>query len=164
RSDPLRDPALYSNRELGQLDFQFRVLAQAQDPSVPLLERLRFLCISCTNLDEFFEIRAATVRQAQDYDLPLPPDGIPPATVLEQIHARAAELVDAQYRCWNEVLCPALDQAGVRVLGQARWTRRQAQWLRRYFRDEIMPVLSPLALDPSHPFPKILNKTLKDRK
>jgi len=160
RSDPLRDPALYSNRELGQLDFQFRVLAQAQDPSVPLLERLRFLCISCTNLDEFFEIRAATVRQAQDYDLPLPPDGIPPATVLEQIHARAAELVDAQYRCWNEVLCPALDQAGVRVLGQARWTRRQAQWLRRYFRDEIMPVLSPLALDPSHPFPKILNKTL----
>ena len=160
RGDPLRDPALYSNRELGQLDFQFRVLAQAQDPSVPLLERLRFLCISCTNLDEFFEIRAATVRQAQDFDLPLPPDGMPPAAVLERIHARAAELVDAQYRCWNEVLCPALDEAGVRVLGQARWTKRQAQWLRRYFRDEIMPVLSPLALDPAHPFPKLLNKTL----
>ena len=160
RGDPLRDPALYSSRELGQLAFQFRVLALAQDPSVPLLERLRFLCISCTNLDEFFEIRAATVRQAQDFDLPLGPEAMPPAVVLERIHERAAELVEAQYRCWNEVLCPALDEAGVRVLAANRWNARQAQWLRNYFRDEIMPVLSPLALDPAHPFPKILNKTL----
>ncbi len=160
RGDPLRDPALYSSRELGQLAFQFRVLALAQDPSVPLLERLRFLCISCTNLDEFFEIRAATVRQAQDFDLPLGPEAMPPAVVLERIHERAAELVEAQYRCWNEVLCPALDEAGVRVLAANRWNTRQAQWLRNYFRDEIMPVLSPLALDPAHPFPKILNKTL----
>ena len=68
--DPLRDPALYFNRELSQLDFNFRVLAQAHDPQVPLLERLRYLCISCTNLDEFFEIRAATVRHAQDFGVP----------------------------------------------------------------------------------------------
>lgn len=77
-TDPLRDPALYINRELSQLDFNFRVLAQALDEQVPLLERLRFLCISCTNLDEFFEIRAATVRHAQEFGLPPAPDGSEP--------------------------------------------------------------------------------------
>ena len=77
-SDPLRDPALYSNRELSQLNFNFRVLAQAQDTAVPLLERLRYLCISCTNLDEFFEIRAATVRHAQDFGVPVAADGAEP--------------------------------------------------------------------------------------
>lgn len=159
-SDPLRDPALYLNRELSQLDFNFRVLAQAQDPQVPLLERLRFLCISCTNLDEFFEIRAATVRHAQDFGLPPGPDGLSPAAVLARIHERAAQLVERQYQCWNQVLRPALAEAGVRVLAQRSWTARQSRWLRAYFRKEIMPVLSPLGLDPSHPFPKILNKSL----
>ncbi|MFZ5636798.1 MAG: polyphosphate kinase 1 [Pseudomonadota bacterium] len=159
-TDPLRDSSLYLNRELSQLDFNFRVLAQAQDPAVPLLERLRYLCISCTNLDEFFEIRAATVRQAQDFGMPLAADGIPHATLLKRIHDRAAELVDAQYRCWNEVLRPALSDVGVRVLHRQHWTARQSRWLRAYFRDEILPVLSPLGLDPAHPFPKILNKSL----
>ena len=158
--DPLLDPALYANRELSQLDFNFRVLAQAQDPSVPLLERLRFLCISCTNLDEFFEIRAATVRHALDFDLPLAPDALPPQVVLKRIHERAAELVQGQYACWNEVLRPALAEAGVRVLARDHWNARQARWLRKYFREEILPVLSPLGLDPAHPFPKILNKSL----
>ena len=91
--DVLRDPALYLNRELSQLDFNFRVLAQAQDPSVPLLERLRFLCISCTNLDEFFEIRAATVRTALQFGGPLPPDGNPQTRALELKHDKAAALV-----------------------------------------------------------------------
>jgi len=158
--DPLRDPSLYFNRELSQLDFNFRVLAQAQDPGVPLLERLRYLCISCTNLDEFFEIRAATVRHAQDFGVPVGADGMSPSTVLNRIHDRAAELVDAQYRCWNAVLRPALNDAGVRVLAREAWTARQTRWLRGYFRAEIMPVLSPLGLDPAHPFPKILNKSL----
>src|SRR5690606_7323342 len=158
--DPLLDPALYANRELSQLDFNFRVLAQAQDPSVPLLERLRFLCISCTNLDEFFEIRAATVRHALDFDLPLAPDALPPQVVLKRIHERAAELVAGQYKCWNEVLRPALAEAGVRVLARDHWNARQSRWLRKYFREEILPVLSPLGLDPAHPFPKILNKSL----
>ena len=158
--DPLRDPALYLNRELSQLDFNFRVLAQALDPQVPLLERLRFLCISCTNLDEFFEIRAATVRHAMDFGLPAAADGMSPATILNKIHDRAAKLVDAQYKCWNEVIRPSLNEAGVRVLGRDSWNARQTRWLRAYFRDEIMPVLSPLGLDPSHPFPKILNKSL----
>ncbi|WP_081974691.1 polyphosphate kinase 1 [Novilysobacter arseniciresistens] len=158
--DPLRDPSLYANRELSQLDFNFRVLAQAQDPQVPLLERLRFLCISCTNLDEFFEIRAGTLRHAQDLGLVAGPDGLPPAAVLSRIHDRAAELVDAQYECWNTVLRPALNESGVRVLARDNWSAPVAAWLRDYFRDEIMPVLSPLGLDPAHPFPKILNKSL----
>jgi len=158
--ETLRDPALYLNRELSQLDFNFRVLAQAQDASVPLLERLRFLCISCTNLDEFFEIRAATVRHALDFGLPPSADGLSPSTVLNRIHDRAAELVEAQYHCWNKILRPALGEAGVRVFGRDSWSARQKRWLRAYFRDEIMPVLSPLGLDPSHPFPKILNKSL----
>src|SRR5690606_19355665 len=159
-NDPLRDPMLYFNRELSQLDFNFRVLAQARDESVPLLERLRFLCISCTNLDEFFEIRAATVRHAQDFAVPFSADAIPPAVLLRRIHDRAAELVGAQYRCWSEELRPALGAAGVRVLGRESWNARQSRWLRAYFREEIMPVLSPLGLDPAHPFPKILNKSL----
>lgn len=156
----LTDPSLYFNRELSQLDFNFRVLAQAQDPSVPLLERLRYLCISCTNLDEFFEIRAATVRHAQDFGAPLSPDGLAPATALKRIHDRAAGLVQAQYDCWNQVLRPSLAAEGIRLLTRDQWTPEQADWLRAYFRDEIMPVLSPLGLDPSHPFPKILNKSL----
>lgn len=159
-SDPLRDPNLYFNRELSQLDFNFRVLAQARDTQVPLLERLRYLCISCTNLDEFFEIRAGTLRHAQDLGLPPAVDGLSPATVLARIHDRAAQLVQAQYECWNQVLRPALFDAGVRVLGRDAWDENQARWLRDYFRDEIMPVLSPLGLDPAHPFPKILNKSL----
>ena len=158
--DALRSPALYFNRELSQLDFNFRVLAQAQDPSVPLLERLKYLCISCTNLDEFFEIRAGTLQHAQDLGFGAGADGLAPATVLTRIHDRAADLVQAQYECWNHVLRPALNDAGIRVLSRDAWSPEQSAWLRAYFRDEILPVLSPLGLDPAHPFPKILNKSL----
>ena len=157
---PLRDSALYANRELGQLDFNFRVLAQAQDPAVPLLERLRYLCISCTNLDEFFEIRGGAVRHAVEFGLPAGMDGLDPAVLLNRIHERAAELVDAQYRCFYDELRPALADAGIRLLQREQWTPEQRAWLRQYFIDEIMPVLSPLGLDPAHPFPKILNKSL----
>ncbi len=156
----LHDPSLYANRELGQLDFNFRVLAQAQDPSVPLLERLRYLCISCTNLDEFFEIRGGAVRHAVELNLPPGMDGLAPAVLLERIHERAAALVDAQYRCFYEELRPALAQQGIRLLQREQWTAEQAGWLRAHFQEEIMPVLSPLGLDPAHPFPKILNKSL----
>ncbi len=156
----LHAPDLYLNRELSQLEFNFRVLAQAKDPRVPLLERLRYLCISCTNLDEFFEIRAATVRTALQFGGPLPPDGIPPSRALELIHDKAAELVDEQYRYWNEALRPELNAAGIRILAHSSWNARQRKWLHRYFRDELLPVLSPLGLDPVHPFPRILNKSL----
>ena len=156
----LRDPALYANRELSQLDFNFRVLAQARDPAVPLLERLRFLCISCTNLDEFFEIRGGSVRHAIEFGLPPAADGLAPSVLINRIHDRAAELVEAQYRCFYEELRPALADEGIRLLQREQWTPEQTRWLRDHFRDEIMPVLSPLGLDPAHPFPKILNKSL----
>ena len=157
---PLTDSSLYFNRELSQLDFNFRVLAQAQNPEVPLLERLRYLCISCTNLDEFFEIRAATVRHAHDLGLARGADGLSHASILTRIHDRAAELVDAQYRCFYDELRPALEREGIRLLDRPEWTPEQTEWLRAYFRREILPVLSPLGLDPVHPFPKILNKSL----
>lgn len=156
----LRDPSLYINRELSQLEFNFRVLAQAMDETQPLLERLRFLCISCTNLDEFFEIRVATVRTALEFGGPLPPDGVAPAQALKAIHERASQLVEAQYRFWNETLRPQLTKGGIRMLQRESWNARQRRWLHRYFVEEILPVLSPLGLDPAHPFPRILNKSL----
>ena len=156
----LREPALYQNRELAQLEFNFRVMAQAMDERVPLLERLRYLCISCTNLDEFFEIRVAALRHLQEFGGPLPADNIAPAASLKQIHERAGVLVESQYRYWRDVLRPALADSGIRVLSRETWNARQKRWLKSYFDDEIMPVLSPLGLDPAHPFPRILNKSL----
>ena len=154
------DSELFLNRELSQLEFNFRVMAQAEDTSLPLLERLRYLCISCTNLDEFFEIRAATVRTAMQFGAPLIPDGLDPALALEMIHKKAGELVESQYRCWNEILRPALAEAGIRVLTRESWNDVQKKWLHDYFENDIAPVLSPLGLDPAHPFPRILNKSL----
>lgn len=154
------DGELFLNRELSQLEFNFRVMAQAEDTSLPLLERLRYLCISCTNLDEFFEIRAATVRTALEFGAPLIPDGLAPAIALEMIHKKAGKLVEAQYRCWNDILRPALADAGIRVLTRDSWSDVQRQWLHDYFENDIAPVLSPLGLDPAHPFPRILNKSL----
>ncbi len=156
----LTESELFLNRELSQLEFNFRVLAQAEDTSIPLLERLRYLCISCTNLDEFFEIRAATVRTALKFGAPLLPDRMDPAVALERIHTQAIKLVDEQYRFWNESLRPALKDAGVRILTRESWNAKQRRWLQKYFNDEILPVLSPLGLDPAHPFPRILNKSL----
>jgi polyphosphate kinase len=156
----LSDPSLYINRELSQLEFNFRVLAQATDPALPLLERLRYLCISCTNLDEFFEIRVATIRTALEFGGPVPADGLAPAAGLKAIHRQASQLVEAQYRFWNETLRPELAAAGVRILPREAWSVKQRRWLHRYFIDEILPVLSPLGLDPAHPFPRILNKSL----
>ncbi|MBS7458693.1 polyphosphate kinase 1 [Coralloluteibacterium stylophorae] len=157
----LRDPSLYLNRELSQLEFNVRVLAQAQDERLPLLERLRYLCITCTNLDEFFEIRAATVRTATQYgSAQAPPDGLSPSVALKLIHEKATDLVGRMYATWNQALRPALNDAGIRILPREAWNAKQKRWLRRYFDDEIMPVLSPLGLDNAHPFPRILNKSL----
>ena len=152
---------LYLNRELAALEFNFRVLAQARDPRMPLLERMRFMCISSSNLDEFFEVRVAVLRQHISYGDARPgPDGLAPGEVLARIRERALELVGEQYRVWAEELQPALAEEGVRFLTRDRWSARQKRWLQGYFRNEILPVLSPLGLDPAHPFPRILNKSL----
>ena len=153
----LRDPALYINRELSQIEFNFRVLAQAQDPATPLLERVRFLCICSSNIDEFFEIRIAALKLG---GTTVGPDGLSTLETLQRVRARALELLEEQYRLWNRTLRPALAAQGIQVLLRDEWNAKQRRWLQGYFQNEILPVLSPLGLDPAHPFPRILNKSL----
>jgi len=149
------------NRELSLLEFNQRVLAQALDPSVPLLERLRFLCISSSNLDEFFEIRVAGIKQLQESSpASLGADGLTPAAQLAAIHRRATLLVAEQYACLRNVLLPALREAGIALVPKGEWPESTHEWLAAYFENEVEPVLSPLALDPSRPFPRIQNKSL----
>ena len=154
-------PELHLNRELAQLEFNVRVLAQAQDAQVPLLERLRYLCIANSNLDEFFEVQVAILRHHVAFGDAVPgPDGLPPTQALGRIRTRALELVRDQYALWNQALLPDLDREGIRFPERANWTPAQRDWLQDYFRSEVLPVLSPLGLDPAHPFPRILNKSL----
>ena len=152
---------LYINRELSLLEFNRRVLEQAKDESVPLLERLRFLCISSSNLDEFFEIRVAGLQQMADSPTPQRgSDGVAPQELLVAISDRAHALVEEQYRVFNDVIVPALEREQIRFLRRAEWTPEQDAWLKNYFGNELAPVLSPIGLDPAHPFPRILNKSL----
>ena len=151
----------YINREFSLLEFNSRVLEQARDQEIPLLERLRFLCISCTNLDEFFEIRVASLKQRLEIGAPAAgPDNMTPQQSLDEIRRRALTLVRRQYETLNEQILPALANEQVRFLQRAQWTDEQRTWLSEYFRDEVVPVLTPLTLDPSRPFPRILNKSL----
>ncbi len=154
-------PDLFINRELAQLAFNRRVLELAEDESVPLLERLRFLCISSTNLDEFFEIRVAGLKQQVALSISrVGPDGLSPQEQLAQITVEAHKLVNDQYRVLNEIVIPALGTEDIRFVRRSEWSAIQAKWVRKYFIRELLPVLSPLGLDPSHPFPRILNKSL----
>lgn len=149
------------NRELSMLEFNQRVLVQAQDESVPLLERLRFLCISSSNLDEFFEIRVAGIKQLLESSPGvLSSDGLTPAAQLSAIHRRASALVAEQYACLHDKLLPSLSNAGLRLLPRGDWDADADEFLSRYFEHEVEPVLTPLALDPSRPFPRIQNKSL----
>ncbi|MBV9620683.1 MAG: polyphosphate kinase 1, partial [Gammaproteobacteria bacterium] len=157
----LKAPQHYINRELSFLEFNQRVLDQAFDESVPLLERLKFLCISCSNLDEFFEIRVAGLKQLQELGGgPPAADSLSVPELLSAIHDRATRLVNEQYRCLNELLLPELASEGVPLLGAAEWSPQAQQWLEDYFEREVEPVLSPLGLDPARPFPRIQNKSL----
>src|SRR5688572_4892536 len=151
----------FINRELSLLAFNERVLAQALDENVPLLERLKFLCISSNNLDEFFEIRVAGLKQRIELGSDQPgPDGLTITEQLQAIHEQTRHLVDAQYTCLNEVLLPALRHQGIELLARTSWDAHTAQWLEQYFEHDVEPVLSPLALDPARPFPRIQNKSL----
>ena len=144
---------MHFDRDLSLLSFQFRVLAQAQDESIPLLERLRFLCISSSNLDEFFEIRVASLKEKALA-------GLATHDLLDQIGLQAHSLVEAQYSLLNKKLIPALATQEIHVLKESDWTTKHQEWVLEYFENDLLPVLSPIGLDPAHPFPKILNKSL----
>jgi polyphosphate kinase len=160
-ADPLADPSLYVNRELSMLEFHRRVLHMATDEDVPLLERLRFLTISSSILDEFFEIRVGGLKEQVAFGLPKSgPDGLGPAETLKRIHASVLEFVADQYRVLSQSILPGLETEGVVIYGNADLDAEQRAWVREYFRQEVLPVLTPIGLDPSHPFPRILNKSL----
>lgn len=157
----LAAPELYLSRELAALEFNFRVLAMARDARVPLLERLRYLSIVANNLDEFFEVRVAMLKHHHAYGSAAPgPDGLSSGELLTRIRTRVLDLVTEQYATWQDQLKPQLDSEGIRFLTRRQWTPLQRRWLQGYFEHEVLPVLSPLGLDPAHPFPRILNKTL----
>jgi polyphosphate kinase len=157
------DPGLFINRELSWLDFNERVLEEARDPSNPLLERLRFVTISASNLDEFFEVRVAGL-QAQVYDglepQDTPPDGLEPLAQLTEIARRAHDFVARQYDAWHAVLAPELGGYGIHVCGLDALSEAQNAYLDEYFDTQVYPVLTPLAIDPAHPFPHLHNKSL----
>jgi len=154
-------PDYYLNRELSTLAFNSRVLGQASDTSIALLERLKFLCIVSRNLDEFFEIRVSGLQQRREMgSSPAGPDMLTPGHVLDAISERTHEIVAEQYRLLNDSLIPELADEGLRFVRRSRWTAEHRAWLRDYFFDQITPVLSPISLDPARPFPRILNKSL----
>ena len=154
-------PELYLNREVGQLAFNRRVLAQAQNRATPLLERLRFLCILSSNLDEFFEIRVSGLHAEIEAGTPaIGPDRLDARQVFEQVAREAHELVATQYQLLNQEVLPGLAAEGIRFLRRSDLTPAQAEWSKAYFFREVMPVLTPIGLDPAHPFPRVLNKSL----
>ena len=151
----------FLNRELQLLQFQRRVLAQAADPSVPLLERLRFICIVSSNLDEFFEIRVSGLKeQLRAVHRKPTPDAIAPAELLAQVSEQVHGLITEQYELLNDRVLPELAREGVVFLRRGLWTEAQRAWIHDYFIREVMPVLTPIGLDPAHPFPRVLNKSL----
>ncbi len=151
----------FLNRELSLLQFQRRVLAQAADPRVPLLERLRFLCIVSSNLDEFFEIRVSGIKeQIRSGSLIRGMDGLLPTELLERVSVDVHEIISEQYDLLNKEILPALEKEGIVFLRRSAWTDAQRDWVRGYFEREVAPVLTPVGLDPAHPFPRVLNKSL----
>ncbi len=157
----LSHPEYYINRELSLLEFNRRVIDQARDESLPLLERLKFLCIASTNLDEFFEIRVAGIKEQVKYgSVQTGPDNLSPAEVLKHISQTAHELVATQYAVFNEIITPALAKERILIHRRTSWKPAILRWVKRYFNNNVLPVLSPIGLDPAHPFPRVLNKNL----
>jgi len=151
----------FLNRELGQLEFNRRVLAQAEDTSIPLLERLRYLCIVSSNLDEFFEIRVAGLKeQVKLGGIATGSDGLTALQTLALVREQAHPLIAMQYQVFNKDLIPALAGQGIQFLRRPDWNEAQRTWVRDFFFREVMPVLTPIGLDPAHPFPRVVNKSL----
>lgn len=151
----------YFNREISWLAFNRRVLEQAMSEKYPVLERVKFLSFVSSNLDEFFEIRVAgLMQQADSHVSELSTDGLSPREQLTRVQALARKLVDDQYHCWHEMLVPAMKEKGILFRTPDTLSKKDLQWVRQYFDSEVYPVLTPLAIDPTHPFPQIGNKTL----
>ncbi len=153
-------PDLYLNRELGQLEFNRRVLALAERLNIPALERLRFLCIVDSNIDEFFEIRVAGLKEEIAANAAPGPDGIALREVFRLVSERAQDLVARQYQVLNESVLPQLAAQGIRIVRRNKWNAAHKEWVKDYFFRELIPVLTPIGLDPAHPFPRLLNKSL----
>jgi len=154
-------PQQFLNRELGQLEFNRRVLAQAEDVAIPLLERLKYLCIGSSNLDEFFEIRVAgLMEQIKVGSISTGADGMTAHQTLKLVREQAHQLIEHQYQLFNTEITPALAENGIKFLRRTHWSEAQQAWVKDFFFREVMPVLTPIGLDPAHPFPRVLNKSL----
>ncbi|GAA0198344.1 polyphosphate kinase 1 [Kangiella japonica] len=157
----LKDRKYYLNRELSLLAFNKRVLQQALDPTIPLLERIRFIFICSNNLDEFFEVRVAGIRHDLARGNTKPSlNGASAEEVLKEINLRAHQLVDEQYRIFNDELLPKLADESIQFLPANEWNEAQCLWLKKYFKHQVIPVISPISLDLTHPFPRLVNKSL----
>ena len=157
----LDDSSLYIHRELSQLQFNIRVLEQALDESYPLLERLKFLLIFSSNLDEFFEIRVAGLKKQITFAREQAgADGLQPHQALARISELVHGHVDRQYAILNDILLPELEKHQVRFIRRRYWNTKIKAWVRKFFRDEIAPIITPIGLDPTHPFPLLVNKSL----
>src|SRR5881398_2136006 len=156
----LSAPENFINRELSWLEFNRRVLEEAQDPTQPLIERVKFLTIFSSNLDEFFEIRVAGIKQQIESETSdFGPDGLSPTDTFNSIQRVVRELVAAEYSLWNEDLLPLLAKNGIRIPKMTELSAKRAAWAHKYFQEEVFPMLTPLAVDASHPFPQLLNKS-----
>ncbi|MDX8384105.1 MAG: polyphosphate kinase 1 [Ghiorsea sp.] len=157
----LDNTELYINRDLSMLEFNRRVLEMGCDKSIPLLERLRFLCICSSNMDEFFEVRVASHKQRiTSASTRVGADGMTSIAVLQEIRKRVLTLVDDQYQLLNEELIPSLRDEGIFFLPREEWNEAQRKWVQSFFKREIYPLLTPVCLDPAHPFPRLLSKIL----
>jgi len=154
-------PQQFLNRELGQLEFNRRVLAQAEDTAIPLLERLKYLCIVSSNLDEFFEIRVAGLMEQIKLGVTTTSaDGLTAQQTLQLVRKQAHQLIERKYQLFNTDIIPALAGQGIKFLRRTQWNEAQKVWVKDFFFREVMPVLTPIGLDPAHPFPRVLNKSL----
>ena len=157
----LSDSEFYENRELSHFKFNLRVLTQAKNKNHPLLERLIFLLIFSSNLDEFFEIRISGLKKQLEFGRQRPgPDGKHPEQVLKLLHEDVRKALDEQYQILNTDLFPELEREHIHFLQRHQWNKELKKWTRGYFTNQILPVISPLGLDPAHPFPRLVNKSL----
>src|SRR5439155_2967479 len=154
-------PSHFINREMSWLEFNQRVLDEALDSATPLLERVKFFCIFSSNLDEFFEVRVAGLKQQIESNVvERSVDGLTASETLRAVQKRVRQMVEQQFACWREQLVPQLAENGIRFLNFSQLDARDRQWAEKYYRAEVRPVLTPLGIDPAHPFPQLLNKSL----